>query len=53
MEPGIRVGPRPDLDWISLRAIAPTVTPTAGGWRMYLERPGDAPDGDWRSPRTS
>ncbi|MFN8621518.1 MAG: hypothetical protein U0869_12310 [Chloroflexota bacterium] len=42
VEPGVRVGPHPDLDWISLRAIAPTVTPIAGGWRMYFEARGPA-----------
>lgn len=42
-EPGIRLAPWPDVPHMSLRLIAPTVTPRAeGGWRMYFEARGPA-----------
>jgi len=42
VEEGIRVAPRPDLPWLSLRAIAPAVVAIPGGWRLYLEARGPA-----------
>ena len=42
-EPGIRFAPRPDVRHVSLRVLAPSVTPTDdGGWRMYVEARGPA-----------
>lgn len=42
-EPGIRLAPRPTLPYMSLRLIAPTVTPCVDGrWRMYFEARGPA-----------
>lgn len=42
-EPGIRVAPHPELPWMSLRVIAPTITPLPDGrWRMYFESRGPA-----------
>ena len=42
VEPGIRVAPDPVRPELSLRALAPSVTPIAGGWRMYFEGRGPA-----------
>jgi hypothetical protein len=42
VEEGIRVAPRPDLEWLSLRAIAPAVFRIPGGWRMLFEARGPA-----------
>ena len=42
VEPGIRVAPDPGRPELSLRALAPSVTPIAGGWRMYYEGRGPA-----------
>jgi hypothetical protein len=42
VEEGIRVAPRPDLPWLSLRAIAPAVFPIGGGYRMLFEARGPA-----------
>lgn len=42
VEPGIRVAPRPEVPFLSLRAIAPSVVPIPGGWRMYFEARGPA-----------
>ena len=42
VEPGIRVAPDPGRPELSLRALAPSVTPIAGGWRMYFEGRGSA-----------
>ena len=42
VEPGIRVAPDPGRPDLSLRALAPSVTPIAGGWRMYFEARGPA-----------
>jgi hypothetical protein len=42
-EPGIRVAPQPALSHISLRVLAPTVTPCSDDrWRMYFEARGPA-----------
>lgn len=41
-EEGIRLAPRPDVEWLSLRAIAPTVAVIPGGWRLYFEARGPA-----------
>ena len=41
-EPGIRVAPDPARPELSLRALAPSVTPIAGGFRMYFEGRGPA-----------
>ncbi len=41
-EPGIRVAPDPGRPELSLRALAPSVKPIAGGWRMYFEGRGPA-----------
>lgn len=42
VEPGIRVAPDPVRPELSLRVLAPSVTPIAGGWRMYFEGRGPA-----------
>lgn len=42
VEPGIRVAPDPGRPDLSLRALAPSVTPIDGGWRMYFEGRGPA-----------
>ena len=42
VEPGIRVAPDPARPELSLRALAPSVTPIDGGWRMYFEGRGPA-----------
>lgn len=43
-EPGIRIAPDPAVSHLSLRALAPTVIAMAGGgWRMYFEARGPAP----------
>ena len=43
LEDGIRVAPRPEIPWLSRRALAPTVTRLADGrWRMYFESRGPA-----------
>ena len=43
VEPGIRLAPQPELEHMSLRALAPSVTPRKrGGWRMYFEARGPA-----------
>ena len=42
VEPGIRVAPDPGRPELSLRALAPSVTPIDGGWRMYFEGRGPA-----------
>lgn len=42
-ESGIRLAPRPELPYMSLRVIAPTITRCADGWwRMYFESRGSA-----------
>lgn len=42
-EPGIRLAPQPEVPYMCLRVIGPTVTPCAGGrWRMYFEARGTA-----------
>ena len=41
-EPGIRVAPDPERQELSLRALAPSITSIAGGWRMYYEGRGPA-----------
>lgn len=42
-EPGIRLAPQPAISCMSLRLLAPTVTPCADGrWRMYFESRGPA-----------
>lgn len=41
-EPGIRMQPDPAARYMSLRVLAPSVTPIAGGWRMYFEARGSA-----------
>jgi hypothetical protein len=42
-EPGIRMAPRPELPYLSLRVLAPTITPCGDGrWRMYFEARGSA-----------
>jgi hypothetical protein len=42
-EPGMRVAPRPQLPFLSLRALAPSVAALAEGrWRMYFEARGPA-----------
>ena len=42
-EPGIRVAPDPAVAQMSLRVLAPSLTPIAGGrWRMYFEARGPA-----------
>jgi predicted GH43/DUF377 family glycosyl hydrolase len=41
-DPGIRVAPDPERRELSLRALAPSITPIAGGWRMYYEGRGPA-----------
>ncbi len=42
-EPGIRLAPQPLLPHMSLRVLAPTITPCAAGhWRMYFESRGTA-----------
>ncbi len=42
-EPGIRLAPNPDLSHVSLRVLAPTITPCGDGqWRMYFEARGPA-----------
>ena len=42
-EPGIRVAPQPELPYVSLRALAPTITPCGDSqWRMYFEARGPA-----------
>lgn len=41
LEPGIRIAPDPALDQMSLRVLAPSVTPVVDGrWRMYFEARG-------------
>jgi hypothetical protein len=42
VEEGIRLAPRPEIPWLSLRAIAPSVVAIRGGWRMYFEARGPA-----------
>lgn len=43
VEDGIRVAPQPTVPHMSLRVLAPTVTPLADGrWRMYFESRGSA-----------
>lgn len=41
-EPGIRVQPDRGTANMSLRVLAPSVTPVEGGWRMYFEARGPA-----------
>ncbi len=42
-EPGIRLAPQPGLPHMSLRVLAPTITPRPdGSWRMYFEARGPA-----------
>ena len=42
-ERGIRLAPQPELPYMSLRVLAPTIAPRAeGGWRMYFEARGAA-----------
>ncbi len=41
-EPGIRIAPQPELPHLSLRALAPSIVATPGGWRMYFEARGPA-----------
>lgn len=42
-EPGIRVAPRPDLVYMSLRVLAPSLAALPDGrWRMYFEARGPA-----------
>lgn len=42
-EPGIRVAPQPEIEYMSLRVLAPSVTQcTDGRWRMYFEARGPA-----------
>ena len=41
-EPGISIAPDPALAQMSLRVLAPSVTKTPGGWRMYFEARGPA-----------
>ncbi|MEX0728349.1 MAG: hypothetical protein WD065_18910 [Planctomycetaceae bacterium] len=42
-ELGIRIAPQPDVPHMSLRILAPFVTPTVDGrWRMYFEARGPA-----------
>lgn len=42
-EPGIRLAPDPSLSHVSLRVLAPSITPTGGDqWRMYFEARGPA-----------
>ena len=42
-EPGVRVAPQPELPYMSLRVLAPTVAACADGrWRMYFESRGPA-----------
>lgn len=41
-EPGIRLAPRPELEYMSLRLLAPTITPCGDYWRMYVESRGSA-----------
>jgi hypothetical protein len=41
-EPGIRVQPSAAVRHMSLRVLAPSVTPIDGGWRMYFEARGSA-----------
>ena len=42
-EPGIRVGPDPGVEQMSLRVLAPTVSQCSDGrWRMYFESRGRA-----------
>ena len=43
VKPGIRLAPQPELEHMSLRALAPSVAPRKrGGWRMYFEARGPA-----------
>lgn len=41
-EPGIRLRPDPAVIHMSLRVLAPSITPTNGGWRVYFEARGPA-----------
>ncbi len=42
-EPGIRIAPRPEVEHMALRVLAPSVTRCADGyWRMYFEARGSA-----------
>ena len=41
-EPGIRLQPDAAVRHMSLRVLAPSVTPIDGGWRMYFEARGPA-----------
>ena len=41
-ERGVRFAPQPDIPYVSLRVLAPSVAPIDGGWRMYVEARGPA-----------